>query len=166
MMSLEYHPHNHTSTTSTLYPCKLHPNKERLYTGCHNLGKFHPELVSLNEPGNEVIPGIVLRTGAHQRSLVTRLALDLYSTLVLTRGAWERRKPRDCTLYWCSQGEPGNEASPGIVLCIGAHQGSLGTRLAQGLHTPHWFSPGEPGMRLAQGLYSVLVLTRAAWERG
>ena len=42
-------------------------------------------------------------------------------------------------------GEPGNKASQGIVLCIGAHQGSLGTRLAMSLH-------------------SVLVLTSGAWE--
>ena len=68
----------------------MHPNKECLYTGCHNLGKLHPELVSLNEPGNEVIPGLELPTGAHQRSLGTRLALGLYSTLVLTREARER----------------------------------------------------------------------------
>ena len=87
-------------------------------------------------------------------SLGTRLSLGLYSTLVLTRGAWERGKPRDCTLHWCSPGEPGNkaspgiaysalvlsrgtwnEASPGLILCSGAHQGSLGTRIALGLYS-------------------------------
>ena len=87
------------------------------------------------------------------------------------------RKALICSPQWCSLGEPGNEAShgivysamvltrgawneasPRIVLRTGAHQGSLGTRLAQGLYTPHWCSPGEPGMRLAQGLYSILAL--------
>ena len=62
--------------------------------------------------------------------------------------------------------EPGNKASPGIVVCTGAHQGSLGTRLALGLYTAHWCSPREPGMRLAQGLYSVMLLTRGAGEPG
>ena len=38
MMSLEYHPHNHSSSTSTLYPYMVHPDKECLYTGCYNLG--------------------------------------------------------------------------------------------------------------------------------
>ena len=73
--------------------------------------------------------------------------MSLHSVLVLNRGAWE-------------------QGNPGIVLCIGAHQGSLGTRLVMGLYTLHWCSPGEPGMRLAQGLYSVLVLTKVAWEGG
>ena len=101
----------------------------------------------MTEPGNDVIPGLVLRTGAHQRSLVTRLALGLYSTLVLTRGAWERGKPRDCTLYWCSPGEPGNEASHELALRTGAHQESFGTRLAMSLQ-------------------SILVLIRGAREQG
>ena len=59
--------------------------------------------------------------------------MSLHSVLVLIRGAWEL-------------------ASPGIVLHMDANQGSLGTRLALGLYTPHWCSPGEPKMRLAQGL--------------
>ena len=40
----------------------------------------------------------------------------LYSALVLSRETW-------------------NEASPGLILCTGAHQGSLGTRLALGLYS-------------------------------
>ena len=120
-----------------------------------------PELHSLDEPGNEVIPGLVLGTGAHQRSLVTRLALGLYSTLVLTRGGWERGKLRDCTLYWCSPGEPENEASHELALGTGAHEESLGTRLAMSLHFILVFIRGAR----EQG-YSTLVLTRGAWERG
>ena len=72
---------------------------------------------------------------------------DLYSALVLTRGALEQGLPRDCTLYRGSPKEPGNEASPGRVLSTGAHQGSQ-------------------GMRLAMSLHSVLVLTKRAWEQG
>ena len=45
-----------------------------------------------------------------------RLAQGLYSVLVLTRAAW-------------------NAVSPGIVLCTGAHQGNLGTRLAMGVNS-------------------------------
>ena len=52
-----------------------------------------------------------------------------------------------CTPHWCSLGEPGNEASPGRVLCTGAHQGSQGTTLAMSLP-------------------SLLVLNRRAWEQG
>ena len=74
-----------------------------------------------------------------------RLALGLYSALVLTRGALEKGYPRVCTTQRCSLGEPGNDARLGIVLRTGAHHGSL-------------------GMRLALGLYSVLVLTRGAGE--
>ena len=76
-----------------------------------------------------------------------RLALGLYSALVLTRGAWKRGSPCYCTPHLCSLGEPGNEANLGIVLCTGANQGSLGTRLAMSLH-------------------SVLVLTKRALEQG
>ena len=112
-----------------------------------------------------VIPGLVLHTGAHQRSLVTRLALRLYSTLVLTRGAWERGKPRDCTLYWCSPGEPGNEASHELALGTGANQKSFGTRLAKSLHSILVLIRGARE-EASQGLYSVLVLTRGAWEQG
>ena len=89
--------------------------------------------------------------------------MGVYYVLVLTRGAME---PWSCTPYWCSSGEPGNKASPRIVHYIGAHQRSLRTRLALELYTLNWCSPGEPGVRLAKGLYSVLVLTRAAWEQG
>ena len=117
-------------------------------------------------------------------SIGTRLSLGLYSALVLTRGAWERGKPRDCTLYWCSPREPGNEASHELELHSDAHQGSPGTRLAR-VCTPYWFSPGEPGneaspgrelctsapqeslgTRLAMGLHSVLVLIKGALEQG
>ena len=84
---------------------------------------------------------------------------SLHSVLVLISGAWEQAYPRDCTLHWCSPREPGNKASPGIaystlvlsrgtwneacpglILCTGAHQGSL-------------------GMRLALDLYSIMALT-------
>ena len=104
-------------------------------------------MVSLNESGNKVRLGLVLRTGAHQGRLGTRLALGLYSTLVLIRRGWERGKPRDCTLYWCSPGETGNEASHELALGTGAHQESLGTRLAMSLH-------------------SILVFIRGATEQG
>ena len=50
-----------------------------------------------------------------------------------------------CTPHWCSLGETGNEANPGIVLRTGAQQGNLGTRLAL-------------------GMYPVLMLTRGARE--
>ena len=50
-----------------------------------------------------------LLTGAYHESLGTRLAMSP---------------------YWCLSGEPGNKASPGIVLHTGAHPGSLGTRIA------------------------------------
>ena len=89
----------------------------------------------MNESGNKVRLGLVLRIGAHQGRLGTRLALGLYSTLVLTRGVWERGKPRDCTLYWCSPGERGNEASHELALGTGAHQDSLETRLAISSHS-------------------------------
>ena len=94
----------------------VHPNEVCRYTGSHYLGKLHPELDSQNESGNKVRPGLVLRTGAHQGSLGTRLALGLYSTLG-------------------SLGEPGNEASPGRVLCTGAHQGSQEMRLTMSMHS-------------------------------
>ena len=45
-----------------------------------------------------------------------RLAQGLYSTLALSRAAW-------------------NEVSPGIVLRAGAHQGNLGARLALGVNS-------------------------------
>ena len=38
MISLECHPHIHSSSTSTLYPYMVHPYKECLYTACHYLG--------------------------------------------------------------------------------------------------------------------------------
>ena len=38
MISLECHPHIHSSSTSTMYPYMVHPDKECLYTGCHYLG--------------------------------------------------------------------------------------------------------------------------------
>ena len=86
--------------------------------------------------------------------------MSLHSVLVLTKELW-------------------NKASHQLALHTGAHQGSMGTRLARDC-TPYWCSsgepgnkdnlltcsPGEPGMLLAQGLYSVLVLTRGAWEQG
>ena len=82
-------------------------------------------------------------------------------------------------MYWCSPGEPENEASHELALHTGAHQGSMGTRLARDC-TSYWCSSeelgnkatlykcsqGEVGMRLAQGLYSILLLTRGTWERG
>ena len=86
--------------------------------------------------------------------------MSLHSVLVLTKELWNKAShelalhtgahqgsvrtglARDCTPYWCSSREPGNKDS--LLTC----------------------SPGEPGMRLAQGLYSVLVLTRGAWEQG
>ena len=72
----------------------------------------------------------------------------VYSALVLTREAW-------------------NEASPRIVLRTGAHQGSLGTRRAQGLYTAHWCSPGEPENKDCPGIvYSALVLSKRAWNEG
>ena len=107
---------------------------------------MHPELVSLNESGNKVRLGLVIRTGtpaepgneasrelalgtgAQQESLGTRLAMSLHSILVFISEAQEQG--------W-----------PGIVLRTGAHQGNLGTRLAL-------------------GVYSVLVLNRGAGERG
>ena len=136
---------------------------------------------SPGELGNEVSLGIVLRTGAHQRSLGMRLALGLYSVqvltreagergyialglysaLVLTRGAWERGKPWACTLYWCSPGEPGNEASHELALLTGAHQESLGTRLAK---SPYWCSSREPGNKSSQGI--VLHTGAHQWSLG
>ena len=68
---------------------------------------------------------LVLTRGAAERRYI---ALCIYSALVLTRGAWEQGKPR-------------------FALRNSAHKGSLGTRLAQ-------------------GLYSVLVINRGTWERG
>ena len=56
----------------------------RLAEGLHSI------LALIDESGNKASPGLVLRTGAHQGSLGTRLTLGLYSVLVLTRGAWER----------------------------------------------------------------------------
>ena len=69
--------------------------------------------------------------------------------------------------HWCSLGEPGNKASLGIVLRTGAHQGSLGMRLALGLDLVIVLTRGA-GNRgyITVGLYSVLVLTKGAWERG
>ena len=136
---------------------------------------------SPGELGNEVSLGIVLRTGAHQRSLGMRLALGLYSVhvltrgagergyialglysaLVLTRGAWERGKPWVCTLYWCSPGEPGNEASHELALLTGAHQESLGTRLAK---SPYWCSSREPGNKSSTGI--VLHTGAHQWSLG
>ena len=84
---------------------------------------LHSVLVLTKELWNKASNELALHTGAHQGFMATRLA-------------------RDCTLYWCSSGEPGNKDS--LLTC----------------------SPREPGMRLAQGLYSVLVLTRGAWEQG
>ena len=49
-----------------------------------------PNWCSLGEPGNESSPEIVLRTGAHQENLETRLPLGVYSVQVLTRGAREQ----------------------------------------------------------------------------
>ena len=91
-----------------------------------------------------------------------RLTLGLYSELVLTRGAWERGYPRDYTPYWCSPEEPGNEASPGRVLCTGAHQGSQGMRLAMSLHSLLVLT--RTG--LAMSLHTILVLIKGVWEQG
>ena len=76
-------------------------------------------------------------------------SLDLYSALVLTRGAWERGKPCACTLYWCSPGEPGNEAIHELALLTGDHQESLGTRIAM---TPYWCSTREPENKASPGI--------------
>ena len=102
----------------------------------------------------------VLTRGAGERGYI---ALGLYSALVLTRGAWERGKPWACTLYWCSPGEPGNEASHELALLTGAHQESLGTRQAK---SPYWCSSGSLGTNLAKGLYSILVFTSGDCEQG
>ena len=53
-------------------------------------GLIAAELVSLNEPGNEVRPGRELCTSAHQESLETRLAMSLHSVLVLIREVFEQ----------------------------------------------------------------------------
>ena len=58
---------------------------------------------------------LVLIRGAAERGYI---ALGLYSALVLTRGAWERGKPWACTLYWCSPREPGNKASHESILVL------------------------------------------------
>ena len=67
-----------------------------------------------------------------------------------------------CTPNWCSLGEPGNEASPGIILRTGAHQGSQGMRLAMSLHSLLVLT--RTG--LAMSLHSILVLIKGAWEQG
>ena len=85
---------------------------------------------------------LLLTKGAGEPGYIT---LGLYSAVVLTRGDWEQAA-LTCTPHRCSLGEPGNEASPGIVLRTGAHQENL-------------------GKRLPLGVYSVLVLTRRARER-
>ena len=83
----------HTSIfqLQALHPYKVHPNKECLYTGCHYQGYLHLEMVSLNEPGNKVRPGLyfvlMLYKGSRERG---HIALGLYSALVLTRGDWKR----------------------------------------------------------------------------
>ena len=83
------------------------------------------------------------------------------------QGSMGTRLARECTPHWCSLGEPGNEASLGIVLRTGAHQGSLGMRLALRLYLVLVLTKGA-GDRgyIALGLYSALVLTKGAWERG
>ena len=53
-------------------------------------------LVQSGEPGNKASQGIVLRTGAHKRSLGKRLALGLY------------------TPHWCSPAEPGMRLAQGL----------------------------------------------------
>ena len=70
-----------------------------------------------------------------------------------------------CTLYWCSPGEPGNEASNELALRTGTHQRSLGMKLAMGLNSVLVLTrgAGEQGY-IALGLYSTLVLTRGTWE--
>ena len=104
-----------------------------------------------------------LAMSVHSLLVLTRtgLAMSLHSILVLIKGVWEQGKPRECTPYWrspgepgnkasmytCSPGEPGNKASHELALHTADHQGSLGTRLAQ-------------------RLYSAQVLTRGAWKKG
>ena len=68
-----------------------------------------------------------------------------YSTLVLTRGAWER----------------------GIVFRTDAHHGSLGMRLALYLYSILVLTKGagERGY-IALSFYYALVHTRGAWEQG
>ena len=55
------------------------------------------------------------------------------------------------SLYTCSPGEPGNEASSGRELCSSAHQESLGTRLSMGLHSVVVLIR-EPGNKASQGI--------------
>ena len=141
---------------------------------------YTPHWCSLGEPGNKASLGIVLRTGAHQGSLGMRLALRLYLALVLTKGAGDRGYIA-LGLYSAlvlTKGAWEREKNPGRVLCTGAHQESLGTRLAM---SPYWCSSGEPrnksspgivlhtgahqgdlGARLAMGVNSALMLTRRA----
>ena len=91
-------------------------------------------------------------------------SLELALRTGANRGAWEQGKPRDCTPYWCSKGEPGNNASPGIVpsalvLTRGARdEASLELALRTGAYLE------SLGTRLAMSLQSALVLNRGAWE--
>ena len=84
---------------------------------------------------------LVLTRGAGERGYI---AVGLYSALALTRAAWEQGKP--LYMYVLTRGAL-NATSPGIVLCTGAYEGNLETRLAMGVN-------------------SVLVLTRRTWEQG
>ena len=135
---------------------------------------FHSVLVLTRGARNEDSHELTLLTGAHQVSLGTRLAMSLQSVLVKTGFAvrtgengvaWEQGKPRDCTPYWCSHGEPRNNASPGIVfsalvLTRGARdEASLELALRTGAYQE------SLGTRLAMSLQSVLVLNRGAWEQ-
>ena len=77
--------------------------------------------------------------------------MSFHSVLVLTRGTWERHKPWACTLYWCSPGEPGNEDSHELTLLTGAHQESLGTKLAMSLQSV-LVQTREPGNKASPGI--------------
>ena len=80
--------------------------------------------------------------------------MGVYYVLVLTRGAME---PWSCTPYWCSSGEPGNKARPGIVLRTGDQQGNLGNETCHG----HVLCTGaHQGSHGAMVLHSLLVLIR------
>ena len=108
-----------------------------------------------------------------------KLAMGLYSVLVLTRGAGDQGYiALGCTPHWCSLGEPGNEPRPGLYSALVLTRGVCERGLLRDC-TPYWCSPGKPGneastghllctgahqgrqgTRLAMNLHSILVLTR------
>ena len=105
-------------------------------------------LVQTGYPDNKASPGTVLRTGAHKGSLGTMLALGSYTPHWRSPGEPGMRLALSLhSVLVRLPGEPGNKASHELAIRTGAQLGSLGTSLAQGLH-------------------SVLGLTRGAWEQG